>query len=133
MVDFILSLSTWAGCIVVMGFTVVTGFVVYISSYKLISKQKREDMKDSTTNLFRVVGMLVSLMLALAFSEVIIETRTIRKAIQSEFYISLKTEDMDGIEELKMLKIKNLVRFALNWNVGTVDQWHVMGVGKMGP
>jgi hypothetical protein len=40
---------------------------------------------------------------------------------------------MDGIEELKMLKIKNLVRFALNWNVGTVDQWHVMGVGKMGP
>jgi hypothetical protein len=41
-------------------------------------------MKEPTTNVFRVVGMLVSLMLALSLSEVIIEMRTIRKAIQSE-------------------------------------------------
>ena len=54
-----------------MGFTAVTGFVVYGVSYKLISKYKREDMKEPTNNLFRVVGMLFSLMLALAFSEVI--------------------------------------------------------------
>ena len=57
-------------------------FVVYLVSYKLISKYKSEDMKEPTNNLFRVVGMLTSLMLALAFSEVIVEQRTIRNAIQ---------------------------------------------------
>jgi len=61
-----------------MGFTAVTGFVVYLVFYKLISKYKREDIKEPTNKLFRVVGLLVSLMLALAFSEVIVEQRTIR-------------------------------------------------------
>jgi hypothetical protein len=77
-IDFLLSLPTWAGCVFMMGFTTVVGFVVYLVFYKLISKYQREDMQDPTSNLFRVVGMLVSLMLALAFSEVIVELRTIR-------------------------------------------------------
>ena len=84
MIDFLISLPTWPGCLVAMGFTAVTGFVVYLVSYKLISKYKREDMKEPTNNLFRVVGMLFSLMLALAFSEVIVEQRTIRNAVQRE-------------------------------------------------
>ena len=71
MIDFLLSLSTLSGCIVMMGFTTVVGFVVYLVFYKLISKYQRENMQDPTSNLFRVVGTLVSLMLALAFSEVI--------------------------------------------------------------
>ena len=58
MVDFLLSLSTWAGCVVMMGFTTVVGFVVYLVFYKLISKYQREDMQDPTSNLFRVVGTL---------------------------------------------------------------------------
>ena len=73
MIDFLISLSTWLGCPVAMGFTTVTGFVVYLVSYKLISKYKREDMKEPTNNVFRVVGTLVSLMLALAFSEVSVD------------------------------------------------------------
>ena len=84
MIDFLLSLSTWTGCLVAMGFTAVTGFVVYLVSYKLILKYKREDMKEPTNNLFRVVGTLVSLMLALAFSEVSVDFRTIRNAVQRE-------------------------------------------------
>ena len=130
MVDFILSLSTWAGCIVVMGFTVVTGFVVYISSYKLISKQKREDMKDSTTNLFRVVGMLVSLMLALAFSEVIIETRTIRKAIQSEaaaisdVFGVLKLFDSEGTRDIQTI--------VVDYTQAIIDDdWPAMADGRL--
>ncbi len=55
MVDFLLSLSTWAGCVVMMGFTTVVGFVVYLVFYKFISKYQREDMQDPTSNLFRVV------------------------------------------------------------------------------
>jgi hypothetical protein len=87
------------------------GFVVYISSYKLISKYKREDMKDSTSNLFRVVGMLVSLMLALAFSEVIIEMRTIRRAIQqetvalSDIFAVLKLYDPEITRDLQTIVI----------------------------
>ena len=48
MVAFLLSLSTWAGCVVMMGFTTVVGFVVYLVFYKLISKYQREDMQDPT-------------------------------------------------------------------------------------
>ena len=98
MIDFLLSLPTWSGCIVAMGFTTVTGFVVYLVSYKLISKYKREDMKEPTNNLFRVVGTLVSLMLALAFSEVMAEQRTIRNAVQRETFnrTLLKILDSDG-------------------------------------
>jgi hypothetical protein len=109
--DFILSLSTWGGCAVAIGFTVVSGFVVYISSYKLISKYKSEDMKDSTSNLFRVVGMLVSLMLALAFSEVIIEMRTIRNAIQretvalSDIYAVLKLFDPERTRDIQTIVV----------------------------
>ncbi len=48
MIDFLLSLSTWAGCVVMMGFTTVVGFVVYLVFYKLISKCQRENMQDPT-------------------------------------------------------------------------------------
>jgi hypothetical protein len=65
-----------------MGFIAVLGFVVYLVFYKLISKYQREDMKEPTNNLFRVVGTLVSLILALAFSEVSVDFRTIRNAVQ---------------------------------------------------
>ena len=111
MFDFILSLSTWVGCVTLITFTIAMGFVVYISSYKLISKYKREDMKDSTSNLFRVVGMLVSLMLALAFSEVIIEMRTIRNAIQretvalSDIFAVLKLYDPEATQDVQAIVI----------------------------
>jgi hypothetical protein len=44
MIDFLLSLPTWAGCCVAMVSTTVVGFVVYLVFYKLISKYQREDM-----------------------------------------------------------------------------------------
>jgi ABC-type multidrug transport system fused ATPase/permease subunit len=114
MIDFLLSLSTWAGCLVAMGFTAATGFVVYLVFYKLISKYKREDMKEPTNNLFRVVGMLVSLMLALAFSDVIVELRTIRNAVQretvaiSDIFEVLKLFDIERTREIRT----NLVDYS---------------------
>ena len=84
MIDFLLSLSTWAGCGVTMVSTAVLGLVVYVVSYKLITKYKSDDLKDPTGNLFRVVGMLVSLMLSLAFGDVIVELVQIRNAVERE-------------------------------------------------
>jgi hypothetical protein len=47
------------------------GLVVYVVSYKLIEKSKNVNLKEPINNLFRLVGILVSLMLSLAFGEVI--------------------------------------------------------------
>ena len=110
MIDFLLSLPTLAGCIVAMGFTTVAGFVVYLVFYKFISKYQRGDMKEPTNNLFRVVGMLFSLMLALAFSEVIVEQRTIRNAVLretvaiSDIFDVLKLFGNEGTRELVFKK-----------------------------
>jgi len=84
MIEFLLSLPTWVGCGVAMIFTAVVGLVVYFVSYKLISKYQSDELKDPTSSLFRVVGLLVSLMLSLAFSEVIDEVRVIRNAVERE-------------------------------------------------
>ena len=112
MIDFLISLSTWLGCPVAMGFTTVTGFVVYLVSYKLIAKYKREDMKEPTNNVFRVVGTLVSLMLALTFSEVSVDFRTIRNAIQretvaiSDTFEALKLFDIERTREIRTILIE---------------------------
>jgi hypothetical protein len=112
MIDFLLSLSTWAGCAVMMGFTTVVGFVVYLVFYKLISKYQREDMQDPTSNLFRVVGTLFSIMLALAFSEVIVEQRTIRNAVQreavalSDTFNALKLFDIERTREIRTILVE---------------------------
>jgi hypothetical protein len=107
MIDFLISLPTWAGCLITMGFTTIVGFVVYLIFYKLIVKYKRESMRDPTSNIFRVVGMLVSLMLALAFSEVISELRTIRSSIQREAVAILDISDvleLFGVERTREIR-----------------------------
>ncbi len=112
MIDFLLSLSTWTGCVVMMGFTTVVGFVVYLVFNKFISKYQREDIQDPTANLFRVVGTLVSLMLALAFSEVIVELRTIRNAVQreavaiSDTFENLKLFDIERTREIRTILVE---------------------------
>ena len=60
MIEFLLSLPTSVGFGVTMVSTAVAGFVVYLVFYKLIQKYKREDVKEPTNNLFRVVSLLVS-------------------------------------------------------------------------
>ena len=114
MIEFLLSLPTWVGFGVTMASTAVAGFVVYFAFYKLIQKYKREDVKEPTNNLFRVVGMLVSLMLALTFSEVITEQRTIRTAVQretvaiSDIFRVLKLFDTARTKEIRT----NLINYS---------------------
>jgi len=112
MIEFILSLPTWLGFGAAMVTTTVVGLVVYIVSYKLISKYQRHDLMDPTRSLFRVVGLLFSLMLALAFSDVILELRTIRKAVQreavamSDTFEVLKMFDIEKTREIRILLIE---------------------------
>ena len=111
MIEFMLSLPTWVGCGVAMVTAAVVGLVIYVVSYKLISKYQSQDLKDPTSSLFRLVGLLVSLMLALAFSEVIIEMRTIRNAIQretvaiSDISATLKLFDIEKTQEIQTILI----------------------------
>ena len=114
MIEFLLSLPTWIGFGVTMVSTALAGFVVYLVFYTFIQKYKREDVKEPTNNLFRVVGMLVSLMLALTFSEVITEQRTIRNAIQhetvaiSDIFEALKLFDTERTREIRT----NLINYS---------------------
>ncbi len=107
MIEFLLSLSTWAGCGVMMAFTAVLGLLVYLVSHKLIAKYKSRDLKDEIGGLFRVVGMLVSLMLSLAFGEVIVELVQIKNAVEREVvaikdvYKNLEMFDIEGTREIQ--------------------------------
>ena len=109
MVEFLISLPTWAGCSVAMVSTAVFGLVVYVFSYKLITKYKSEDLKDPTSSLFRVVGLLVSLMLSLAFGEVIVELVQTRNAVEREVmaiadtYNDLALYDIEGTRKIRTL------------------------------
>ena len=67
MVETLLSLPDLVGGVVVMTLTTVAGLLVYVVSNKLILRYQKDDLKDPTSSVFRVVGVLVSLMLSLAF------------------------------------------------------------------
>ena len=84
MSEFILSLPTVVGVSVVMIFTVSAGFSVHYVAYRFIEKYHGKDLVDATSSLFRVVGMLVSLMLSLAFAEVVVDLSSIENAIDRE-------------------------------------------------
>jgi len=133
MIDILLSLSLpmWLGCIVAMTFTTVVGLAVYFVSYKLISKYQRGELKDPTSNLFRVVGLLVSLMLSLAFSDVFTELRAIRNAINreaiaiSDTFTNLKLFDTERTKEIRSI----LVEYA---KAEIEDDWPALANDKLG-
>ena len=82
MIEFLLLLPTWLGFATAMVITAMVGLVVYLVSHKLISNYQSYDLKDPTSSLFRVVGLLVSLMLALAFSAVVFHFGRHRRAFR---------------------------------------------------
>ena len=112
MIEFLLLLPTWVGCCIAMVSTTVVGLVVYLIFYKFISKYQSYDLKDPTSSLFRVVGLLVSLMLSLAFSEVITDLSTIRNAIEreavaiSDTFEALKLFDIERTREIRTILIE---------------------------
>ena len=109
MLDFLLSLPTWIGCGLTMVSTALLGLVVYLVSNKLITKYKSEDLKAPSSSLFRVVGLLLSLMLSLAFGEVIVEMVAIRNAVErevaaiSDTYKNLKLYDIETTRDIQII------------------------------
>lgn len=111
MIESILSLPTWIGCGIAMVSTTLLGLVVYVISYMFNEKYKKVELKDPITSLFRMVGILVSLMLSLAFGEVITEWQAINNAINqesvaiSDTYINLKYFDFEDTREIRAVLI----------------------------
>lgn len=109
MINFLLSLPTWAGVLFSMVICTVVGLGVYVVSYKLIAKYQTEDMKDSTGGLFRVIGMLVSLMLSLAFADVLVQLRSIENAVEREsvaianIYLDLRQFDDEKTRDIRAI------------------------------
>jgi len=130
MVDFLLSLPTWLGCSVAMATTTVAGFVFYLVFVKFIEKYKGYDLKDPINNVFRVVGLLVSLMLALTFSEVISDLKTIRRAIRqeavaiSDVFKTLKLYDIDKTRKIRATLIEYTKAI-------TNDEWLTLADDKL--
>lgn len=84
MIEFVGSLPTWAGGLLSMLLLTASCLLVYLVSSRLFSKYGSDDVKEPVGHLFRVVGVLVSLMLSLAFAEVTVDMRTVEKAIGRE-------------------------------------------------
>jgi hypothetical protein len=111
MIEFILSLSTWAGFLIAIVFSTVCGLVVYLLSYKMISRYKSDELQEPANNVFRVVGVLVSLMLSLAFAEVVVDLRSVENAIEreavaiSDIFRDLEQFDIEGTREIRSILI----------------------------
>jgi hypothetical protein len=131
MIELLLSLPTWVGCGVAMVSTSVLGLVVYFVSYKLIEKYKSFELKDPINGLFRMVSILVSLMLSLAFGEVIAEWQAIKNAINreavaiSDTYVNLEYFDSEGTREIRAV----LIDYA---QAVIDDDWPAMANDRLG-
>ena len=131
MIDFLLSLSTWAGCVVAMGFTSVLGLVVYVVSYKLITKYKSDDLKGATGDLFRVVGMLVSLMLSLAFGDVIVALVQIRSAVERE--VLAIADVYKDLERFDIERTREIRTILIDYTQAVIDDdWPALANDKLG-
>ena len=114
-----------------MVFTTVLGLVVYLSSYKLIDNHKNVNLKDPINSLFRLVGILVSLMLSLSFGEVIAGWQVIKNAIDreaaaiSDTYTNLKYFDPEGTREIRAI----LIEYA---QAIIDDDWPAMAKDQLG-
>ena len=84
MIELLLAAPTWLGIIVSMVLATAAGLSVYGISHKLIAGYDSGELRDPTSSLFRVIGMLVSLMLSLAFADVIVKWRAVENAVERE-------------------------------------------------
>jgi hypothetical protein len=111
--------------------TTVLGLVVYVVSYKLIEKSKNVNLKEPINNLFRLVGILVSLMLSLSFGEVIAGWHAIKDAIDreavaiSDTYTNLKYFDSEGTRGIRAV----LIDYA---QAVIDDDWPAMAKDQLG-
>ena len=112
MLDFLLSLPTWSGISLAMASMAVFGLGVHFVSSRLHVKFKSENVKEAALSLFGVLAILVSLLLSLAFGDVIAELVQIRNAVEREVlaikeaYNYLELYDIEKTSEIRSLLIE---------------------------
>jgi ABC-type multidrug transport system fused ATPase/permease subunit len=131
MIDYLLSASTLVGSVVSMVLATVAGLLVYGISYKFISKYETGELKDPTSNLFRVVGMLVALMLSLAFAEVIVELRAIENAIEREAVAISDT--FDDLQRFDIERTREIRTILVDYTQAIIeDDWPALANDRLG-
>lgn len=131
MIEFILTLSTLAGSLIAMALSTMFGLSIYVVSNKLISKHPCEDLEDPTSHLFRVVGMLVSLMLSLAFAEVIVELRAVENAIEREAVAISDT--FHGLEIFDIHRTREIRIALVDYTQAIIDDdWPSLSNDRLG-
>ena len=131
MIDFLLSLPTWVGCGIAMACTAFLGLAVYIVSYNLIAKYNSVELKDSINSLFRVVGLFVSLLLSLAFGQVLAEWQAIKHAIDREAVaISDTHRNLEYFDKEGTRKIRSVL---IDYTHAVIeDDWPAMANNQLG-
>ena len=131
MVDFLLSVSTVVGVGVSMALATVAGLSVYVVSYMLISRHEGGELKGPTESLFGVVGVLVSLMLSLAFAEVVAEKRTIEKAVERE---AVAIADLfNGLQQFDAERTREIRVDLIDYARAIVDDdWTALASDRLG-
>lgn len=130
-VAFVLSIPVWIGAVIAMALTTACGLLIYALTHRFIARYQSYELKDPITSLFRMVGILVSLMLSLAFSEVISERKAIKKAIDreavaiSDIFATLQLYDDEGVREIQKILI-DYTRAIVD------DDWPAMADGHYG-
>lgn len=131
MFDFILSLPDFLGGLLMMSACTVTGLTVYLISSKFIAKYQTSDLKDPAGALFRVIGILVSLMLSLAFGQVVVEWRDIQNAIKGE--VAAIADISVELEQLQTAQAKKLHSILIDYTEAVIyDDWPALAHDNLG-
>ena len=134
MINVLLSLPTILGLLVFVGLIAIIGLAAYLLSYKLISRYPPEEIheiRDATSGLFRVVGILVSLFLSLTFAEVVVELNAIEIAIEGEA-VAIADIHQDlrrfGVEETRDIRA-----LVIDYTQAVIDDdWPALADGRLG-
>lgn len=131
MIEFLLSRSTLTGSLLSMALATVAGLLVYGISFKVISRHWSEELKDPIGNLFRVIGTLVSLMLSLAFADVVVEVRSIGNAIEREAVAIADTfNDLQRFDEERTREAR---RVLIDYTQAVIDDdWPALAHDRIG-
>jgi hypothetical protein len=111
MLHFLLSLPVLLGCLIFMALSTAIGLAIRSATHRWFVTHQDEaamaEIKDATSNLFRVVGWLFTLLLSLTFSDVVSELSVTESAIESEAAAILDVHDnlmRFGSEETRSLR-----------------------------
>ncbi len=131
MVEYILSLPDLLGGLLMVVLCTVSGLAVYLFSYKIIAKYQSSDLKDPASCLFRLVGILVSLVLSLAFGQVVVEWRDIQNAIKGE--IVALTDISIELQQFGTKDVKELHQKLIEYTKAVIDDdWPALAQDQLG-